>query len=417
MSILEIKPFVNDSLTQSNASLNGSFSLSEPDKYLFKSLTVTILIACTTTLMSFATIIGNVLVISAFFVDKSLRTYSNYFILNLSIADLFIGILIPPYIPFLLYNYTWYLGRIPCIIWLVFDYVVGSASVLCIVAISLDRYLLVTKGLSYLSHQKFYKTLFIMLSVWVIAFLNYGPAIIIWELIEYDSNSKDCHVGFHDNTVYLLISAFVEFFFPFVSICGLNLAVYLSIRKRSRGISRNNRLGNSKSKIDQMAETIRKSKSSIPLRTNETRILNSQDPVRKISADVESADTEGRPSKTRLFSRVSATIEHNTIQITGFQFRTLSLKKDKKTAHFLFIIVLTFACCWAPYTILTLIKSVCKTCIDDMHYELAFWLLWFNSTLNPILYPFLHVKFRKAFLKIFAKVKQWFLKFICLRRI
>ncbi len=58
----------------------------------------------------------------------------------------------------------------------------------------------------------------------------------------------------------------------------------------------------------------------------------------------------------------------------------------------------------APYTFLTLIKSVCSTCVNDDIYEFTFWLLWFNSTLNPILYPFLHVKFRKAFLKIIQHI-------------
>lgn len=58
----------------------------------------------------------------------------------------------------------------------------------------------------------------------------------------------------------------------------------------------------------------------------------------------------------------------------------------------------------APYTFLTLIKSVCPSCVNDDAHELTFWLLWFNSTLNPILYPFLHVKFRKAFLRILHSI-------------
>lgn len=101
---------------------------------------LSLLILIIATLMSLTTIIGNVLVITAFIVEKSLRKYSNYFILNLSIADLLIGILIPPYAPFLLLKRNWRIGRAACTIWLVLDYVVGSASVLCIVVISLDRY-------------------------------------------------------------------------------------------------------------------------------------------------------------------------------------------------------------------------------------------------------------------------------------
>jgi hypothetical protein len=44
-------------------------------------------------LMSLMTIFGNMLVIIAFIRESTIRTYSNYFILNLSIADLLIGLI------------------------------------------------------------------------------------------------------------------------------------------------------------------------------------------------------------------------------------------------------------------------------------------------------------------------------------
>ena len=44
-------------------------------------------------LMSLTTVLGNALVITAFIREPTIRTYSNYFILNLSIADLFIGLI------------------------------------------------------------------------------------------------------------------------------------------------------------------------------------------------------------------------------------------------------------------------------------------------------------------------------------
>jgi hypothetical protein len=144
---------------------------------------LTVIIACIASLMSLVTIVGNVFVITAFIIEKSLRKYSNYFILNLSIADLLIGLLIPPYAPFLLYKRHWKIGRVACTIWLIFDYVVGSASVLCIVVISLDRYLLVSRGLTYVSGQKISKAICIMVTVWAIAFINYAPAIVFWEFI------------------------------------------------------------------------------------------------------------------------------------------------------------------------------------------------------------------------------------------
>jgi nitrate reductase gamma subunit len=43
--------------------------------------------------MVFMTIAGNLLVIIAFICEPTIRTYSNYFILNLSIADLLVGLI------------------------------------------------------------------------------------------------------------------------------------------------------------------------------------------------------------------------------------------------------------------------------------------------------------------------------------
>jgi hypothetical protein len=135
-----LSSFSNESSFFSNNSLLGASYENNDATELTFSPALTVVIAIVAGLMSTMTIVGNVLVITAFIIEKSLRKYSNYFILNLSIADLLIGILIPPYAPFLLQNYHWRWGRAACTVWLVLDYVVGSASVLCIVVISLDRY-------------------------------------------------------------------------------------------------------------------------------------------------------------------------------------------------------------------------------------------------------------------------------------
>lgn len=68
----------------------------------------------------------------------------------------------------------WNLGYFLCKLWLVFDYVVGSASTLCIVVISYDRYQMVSKGLQYLSSTKIQRAMKFMLGTWTVAALNYG---------------------------------------------------------------------------------------------------------------------------------------------------------------------------------------------------------------------------------------------------
>ena len=248
-------------------------------------------------LMSMTTIIGNLLVICAFIMDKKLQRYPNYFILNLSIADLLTGSLIPPYI-FVIMNDS--SSRFFCTIWLLFDYMAGSASVMCIVVISLDRFLLVKKGLKYISHQSVTKALAIMLTVWFIAFLNYAPAILIWEIISFDRNSSNqntqCRVWFQDNLVYLTITACIEFFLPFISICLLNLAVYMNIKERSGSLIR-----------------------SKPIKT-------------------ESSSSSLYFLKSNNFKKESRTYDSSKMSI--------HLNRDKKAARSLFILVITFFICW-----------------------------------------------------------------------
>lgn len=118
--------------------------------------------------LSFTTIFANLLVIFAFIYDKKLQKYSNCFMLNLSIADLLIGILMIPYV-LLGFNDGSVNGTV-CTIWLILDYVGGSASVLCIVVISLDRYLIVSRGIKYIANQKVFHAFLIMLTIWGIYF-------------------------------------------------------------------------------------------------------------------------------------------------------------------------------------------------------------------------------------------------------
>ncbi|XP_005372781.1 PREDICTED: histamine H4 receptor isoform X3 [Chinchilla lanigera] len=90
-------------------------------------------------LLAIAIMLGNAMVILAFIVDRNLRHRSNYFFLNLAIADFFVGaISIPLYIPSSLTDWT--LGKKTCIFWLLTDYLLCTASVYNIVLISYDRY-------------------------------------------------------------------------------------------------------------------------------------------------------------------------------------------------------------------------------------------------------------------------------------
>uniref|UniRef100_A0A4W4FVT6 G-protein coupled receptors family 1 profile domain-containing protein n=1 Tax=Electrophorus electricus TaxID=8005 RepID=A0A4W4FVT6_ELEEL len=143
------------------------------------SQTTSVFLTVLMTLLVFATVLGNALVILAFVVEKSLRTQGNFFFLNLAIADFLVGgFCIPVYIPYVLTG-EWRLGRGLCKLWLVVDYMLCTASVFNIVLISFDRFLSVTRAVSYRCQKGVTREAVLkMLCVWLAAFLLYGPAII-----------------------------------------------------------------------------------------------------------------------------------------------------------------------------------------------------------------------------------------------
>lgn len=92
-------------------------------------------------LVIFLSIFGNMLVCVAVCNDSNLRKIGNLFVVSLAIADLFVACLV---MTFALVNDIlgfWPFGDRYCQIWISFDVMCSTASILFLCAISLDRYI------------------------------------------------------------------------------------------------------------------------------------------------------------------------------------------------------------------------------------------------------------------------------------
>uniref|UniRef100_A0A663E9F8 G-protein coupled receptors family 1 profile domain-containing protein n=1 Tax=Aquila chrysaetos chrysaetos TaxID=223781 RepID=A0A663E9F8_AQUCH len=201
------------------------------------SLGVLVLLAFLMVLLALVTILGNILVILAFIMDRNLRHRSNYFFLNLAISDFAVGAFcMPLYIPYALTG-TWHLGRGLCKIWLVMDYLLCTASVFNIVLISYDRFLSVTKAVSYRAQQGITSNPVVkMVAIWVFALLLYCPAILFWEHVAGHSvvAADQCYAEFFDNWYFLLCASTLEFFVPLLSVAYFNVHIFHDIQRRQR---------------------------------------------------------------------------------------------------------------------------------------------------------------------------------------
>ncbi|CAN8184054.1 unnamed protein product [Coccothraustes coccothraustes] len=362
------------------------------------SLGVLVLLAFLMVLLCLVTILGNMLVILAFIMDRNLRHRSNYFFLNLAVSDFAVGVFcMPLYIPYALTG-TWHLGRSLCKLWLVMDYLVCTASVFNIVLISYDRFLSVTKAVSYRAQQGIMSSSAIkMVAIWVLAFLLYCPAILFWEQVAGHSvvAVDQCYAEFFDNWYFLLCASTLEFFVPLFLVTYFNVHIFHNIQWRQRRGSM------------QDCEPPRSSSLScrfcgLPRPGASSPSSEAEDSVSSLTRSWRPPVVANGPSRTE----TSSTAPKRSFSASFCSRSGSKLQRDKKIAKSLAIIVCVFAICWAPYSLLMIIRGVCQgKCIHKSLYEATFWLLWINSSLNPFLYPLCHMRFRMAFLKILCPKK------------
>ncbi|NXS74951.1 HRH3 protein, partial [Pandion haliaetus] len=389
------------------------------------------LLAALMGLLVLATVLGNALVILAFVVDRSLRTQGNFFFLNLAIADLLVGgFCMPLYIPYVLTG-QWRLGRGLCKLWLVVDYLVCTASVFNIVLISFDRFISVTRAVSYRAQKGMTRNAVLkMITVWIAAFLVYGPAILSWEHIAQKSilPEGECHAEFFYNWYFLMIASTVEFFTPFITVIYFNLSIYLNIRKRTCLRNENLSPGEedcemsfqgekrehtvffvkpaNRHKCEKRASSLspvkKASRLSLHKLENQSLNLNVNQDLPPLQVEVET-----KPHRNG-FYKTTENIGNATsrVDIANTMANRFRLSQDKRVAKSLAIIVCVFGLCWAPYTLLMIIRAACHGhCVQHSLYETSFWLLWVNSAINPVLYPLCHMSFRKAFVKLLCPGK------------
>ncbi|NXK82812.1 HRH3 protein, partial [Amazona guildingii] len=191
------------------------------------------LLAASMGLLVLVTVLGNARVILAFLVDRSLRKQGNFF-LNLAIANLLVGISVrmwllhPLYIPYVLTGER-RLGRGLCKLWLVVHRLSLQHR-----PHQLDRFISVTRAVSYRAQKGMTRNAVLkIITVWIAAFLLYGPAIQSWEHTAQKRilPERECHAEFFYNWYFLMIASTIEFFTPFITVTYFNLSIYLNIRK------------------------------------------------------------------------------------------------------------------------------------------------------------------------------------------
>ncbi|XP_063059838.1 alpha-1A adrenergic receptor [Engraulis encrasicolus] len=303
-------------------------------------------------------IVGNILVILSVVCNRHLRIPTNYFIINLAIADLLLGTTVLPVSATLeILNY-WVFGRIFCDIWAAVDVLCCTASIMSLCVISIDRYIGVRYPLQYPSIVTEKRAILAMLGVWALAIvISIGP-LLGWK---QPPSEDDTECPITEEPFYALFSSLGSFYIPLAVILAMYTRVYIVAKRTTKNLE-----------AGVMKERMNDSNHELTLRIH-----------------YKGSGTQEDCSGTKGNSRSSLTV------------KLLKFSREKKAAKTLGVVVGMFILCWLPFFLALPIGSFNASLRPpETFFKVIFWLGYFNSCLNPIIYPCYSREFKTAFIRI-----------------
>uniref|UniRef100_A0A1I8BX70 G_PROTEIN_RECEP_F1_2 domain-containing protein n=1 Tax=Meloidogyne hapla TaxID=6305 RepID=A0A1I8BX70_MELHA len=176
------------------------------------------------------TIFGNSMVILAVRKEKSLQSVTNYLIVSLASADLLVALCVMFFAVYYEWNsFVWDLGPSLCNLYIGADVACSTASILNLLAISIDRYIAISHPLAYcqIGANSSRACLSIAL-VWAVSIAVAVPVAFGANHIEQE---HDCSFT---NPVFMIGSSIFSFFVPCLAMIALYAVIFRRLREREK---------------------------------------------------------------------------------------------------------------------------------------------------------------------------------------
>nr|BAI52937.1 tyramine receptor [Bombyx mori] len=396
-----------------NNSCKENSTLCFEDKYDSLEISVVIVLF----LLIVVTVIGNTLIISAVLTTKRLRTVTNCFVTSLAVADLLVGIFVMPPAIAVHINGEWELGWILCDIWISLDILLCTASILSLCAISVDRYLAVTRPLTYSRRRRSKKLALTMIFfVWIAAGAITCPPMFGW--YEPDHNQGGV-CRYNQNPGYVVFSAMGSFFLPMAVMVYVYARISCVVARRhhqlasSTKCSKKDKLSCIRTESDSGSDklSLRQSASKQTSKNSNPQSETSLGDHKCCCFKEKKAHHKYRSKEkeSKFYNEVTFKANYKYKNTTRRSHsvrehennRVSSLRRETKTAQTLSLVVGGFVACWLPFFLYYLLTPfIPSNYVNPVLMYILTWLGWFNSAINPFIYAFYSPDFRLAFWRL-----------------
>ncbi|XP_072030110.1 uncharacterized protein [Amphiura filiformis] len=319
-------------------------------------------------------LIGNLIVCLAITKTPKLRKVVNYFVLSLAVSDLLVCALVIPLAIYQEVTGQWRMARLTCRLWILCDVLLCTASIWNLCLVSIDRFLAVTQPIKYAKYRTPRNAIFLILSAWFISLVT--AVILVFALAKDGDDTEVCQV--EANPIVGIITALIAFFIPCIIISLLYIQIFVAIKRK---VTR---------KHSDLAKTVAYQAAKLARQQSSlSKVIDRQD--KSSTADELSAD---HPSGSA--PKSENTLTRRKRRWTVRRMESISIKREMKTAIVLAIVVGVFIGCWLPYFIIYLVTQWSETDLKTA-FQVATWLGWCNSIINPLIYTIFNEDFREAF--------------------
>lgn len=292
--------------------------------------------------------------------------------------------------------------------WVSMDVLCCTASILHLVAISIDRYWAVT-NIDYIPNRTAKRMLIMIASVWFVAMCISIPSIFLFKDDNDPMETGICIIS--QNHVYTIFSTVGAFYLPSI----VMLIIYAKIFIVARARIRKKRFAQKKQKQQKQEnrdETPHVNNGTemtlltVPQKESPvSRSEISEMPYNGSSGSGEHDDNENKyKSNGHMDSPQTAMLSKTSSDVLKAkkQKEKLEMKRERKAARTLAIITGAFIMCWLPFFIMAILAPFIRESvpIPRIAESVTLWLGYCNSLLNPIIYTVFNPEFRAAFQKI-----------------
>lgn len=215
----------------SNVSVNVTTSFLGPHTHysVFEAVLITIVLI----VVILGTVIGNILVCVAVCLVRKLRRPCNYLLVSLAVSDLCVATLVMPMA--MLYEIfgMWPFGPVLCNLWVSFDVLSCTASILNLCMISVDRFYAITKPLEYGVKRTPKRMIFCVFLVWLgAACISLPPLFIFRNVHSIDENGMEVpHCVVCQKIAYQIYATFGSFYIPLTVMMVVYYKIFRAARK------------------------------------------------------------------------------------------------------------------------------------------------------------------------------------------